>query len=332
MFGIGNMYGGGYGGYGQSGGMEMMMIVLCCLCCFSIVSLAAGYFFNLFCGLSPSLGMKCEDKSATSAPTTSDDDTDTTGAPAVDSCNPARGGISRGGADPRPPLRAEYCNNGQRVPGRDCHYWKVEADPVTQMARWVREPDPNNANADMFDGTCRKQVNCPPKLDFSQQGLPGYNDQNPGPLVAKCKVITPTANNENATVKYLTSIARKANALNGSQPWTDANSRQWYNRVIKLVAQRDLAPLADNTLKAITQVKKKLGQDRIRKATFAAMMEAALRGDENQADWIYTVTMVWIGSIGSRRSNEDAYVRHVEAATRKRLQPWRTIIDNPQML
>jgi hypothetical protein len=335
MFGMGNMYGGGYGGgYGQGGGMEMMMIMICCLCCFSIISLAVGYFSNIFCGISTSLGTNCTPKD-TAPPDDGRDDQPITSAPNVETCNSARGGISRGGSDPRPPLRAEYCNNGQKVPGRDCHYWKVEADPVTQMARWVREPDPNNPNADMFDGTCRKQVQCPKKIDFTQQGLPGYNDNNPGPLIAKCSQVIPTATNESATIKYLTSVARKVNALNGGLQWTDANSRQWYNRVVRLVAQRDLAPLADNTLKAATQVKRRLGQDRISKWVFATMMEAALRGDENQADWIFTVTMMWVNSVSSqpRQRSEEAYVRHLAAAIKPgTLQTWRTIIDNVQFI
>lgn len=319
MLGYGNT---GYGGnMSRGGGMEMYMIIICCCCCLCALLLIGGWWGNLFCGISTSLGKSCTPKETDPPYNPSDDETSGPVKPAIETCNSVYGGVTRKGSDPRPPIRPDYCQ-GQTATGRDCYLWTVDADPVTQMARWVRAPDPSNPDkTDHYDGSCKSPpVKCPALIKASD--LPGYSDQNPNSLIAKCSAAQVTATNRDATLRLVSSAAKSVNA--GS--WTTLNSRQWYDRVVRLVGQRDLAPLLANVKVAAERVKKTLNRSVISKTVFATMMEAALRGKSNQSDWIVSVTILWANR-GPK--SESGYIAHLNRAVGyNKLQNWSTVIDN----
>lgn len=321
-----NGYGGmngGYGGRGGGNGQEMMIIVVCCICCLCLASIAGGYWANLFCGMSSSLGRSCSPKE-TAGPTYVSPPTEPAGPTySTSTCNPTFAAAVRRGSDPRPPLNASACVNSAQITGRDGFFWTVQADPQSGLAKWVRVT--SSALADARDGTVTTpEINCPALIDFTQ--LPAYSDNNPTSLIAKCSVSPVTATTKEATVALVSSAGRRIGAglVNGG--WNDINSKVWYRESAKWIGQRDLAAIVENTVKAATLVKNKLKRNQLTKATFATMLEAAVRNKDNSADYIYSVTLNWSWT----GTNEEGYLAYLNGLHGNRLMDWSKVIDNPK--
>jgi hypothetical protein len=332
MYGM-NMYGMGMGGgMGMPGqGQEMMIISLCCLCCLCCACLAAGYMTNMFCGISPSMGSKCQKE--TSAPTRSyeDEEPSRQASGTVDGCHEAYARKARTGKDPRPPIDPSACTNTSRVVGRDCYFWEAQLDPVTGLARWMRKADPEDPNADMrTGGDCAPSVQCPNFID--PKSLAGYTESNAAALLKHCTAVQGTATTENDTVALLTREARKVGRdgwAGVNVEWTAADSKRWYDRVARYVAQKDLKAYIANTGTAVTALKGKLNTRRIRKSTYAFMLEAAVRAPDNSPTTIIDVTNRWVGTAMSTRDrNEATFVAYLQANIRGMVD-WQRVLDAP---
>lgn len=316
----------GYGGGGMMGGdgSYMMIMLVCCVCCVCVLSLVGGYWGNLFCGISKSLGRSCP-ADETQAPDPTLAPYDETQAPTVvtqPTCNSTYGFASRSKNDPRPMLRASSCVGTEGVPGRDCYMWVVDSDPVTGQARWVRLND-GEFDRKSSDPSCKTAVTCSTggKIDFSK--LTAYRDDAPGSLTKLCSATPDTANSRDATIRLVTQKAVAAR-ING---WTSVNSGVWYAQVSKRLGQRDIAAIVNNVVRASEKVRGKLNRATLDKTTYAAMLEAALVTKYNEPDWIMTLTLLWTRT--SRSKREADYVTSLNAAVRNKLTNWRTILDNP---
>lgn len=328
----GNMGGGMYGGQGRGGGMEMMMIVICCICCLSLSSIFAGYWFDMFCGISPSLGRKCKKDE--------DEEEDTnpsppyTGVPTpyVETCNSARAKVVRSARDPRPELQAYACTGATKVQGRDCFYWRVEPDPVTRLARWVRETDTDSA--DFKDGSCmNEKVRCSAnRIDFSK--LPEYTDMKPDSLINLCTPVNPTADTRGTTVQEVSAAATRVGVTNdASAGWNSQDSMVWYDTVAQKVGQRPLFNIITNTANAAVKVKNKLGKQRMSKWLFASMLEAALYSKDSNIDFIGDLTRSWVDTPTTKLSTETSFMAYlVSSVYPKNMTNWKTLIDNPSLM
>ena len=346
-----NMYGGGgYGGYGgmgmMGGGQEQMYMIVCCVCVLCIASIAIAYFAGAFCSFG--LGTKCKSKESGGdggdggefepiepvSPGPRGGGGGGGGVPGgpVDLCSESWGSTPRTGNDPRPPIRPEYCESAARVVGRDCYYWKVEADPVTGRARWMRVPD--DAKGDMrTGGECSAQVTCANVIDPAT--LPRYSELEPTELLKQCTAVASTATNEADTVAFLTkSAAEVSPTWTDSQAWTDTHSRQWYQLMIRFVGQKDLSVYISNAVKAATTLKNKLNVQSIRKSTFAHILEAAVRSPENRADWIIDVVNIYNNQIlTAAQANEGFFLAYLRGLFKDTpMIPWQTVIDNPRAM
>lgn len=336
-----NMYGGGYGGYGgmgMGGGQEQMIMIVCCICVVCIALVAVGFFTNMFCGVG--FGKDCKKNNDPPPVPNTEPPVEGPGSGGfgpggsgdVDLCSESWGSTPRTGNDPRPPIRPEYCQNAARVVGRDCYYWKVEADPVTGRARWMRVPD--DAKGDMrTGGTCSAQVTCANVIDPTT--LPRYSELEPTELLQQCTAVAPTATNEADTVAFLTkSAAEVSTTWTDSQAWTDTHSRLWYQLMIRFVGQKDLSVFISNAVKAATTLKNKLNVQSIRKSTFAHILEAAVRSPENRADWIIDIINVYNNQIlTAAQSNEGFFLAYLRALFKDTpMIPWQTMIENPRVL
>lgn len=326
-----------YGGYG-GGGMGMrqdnsMMLIICCVCVACVVSLAIGYFMGAFCsfGLCPpgkkrDGGEYEEEMPAGPVPSGAPGGLGGGGGP-VDLCSESWGSTPRTGNDPRPPIRPEYCQSAARVVGRDCYYWKVEADPVTGRARWMRVVD--DTKGDMKTGSeCVAQVKCPVVIDPAS--LPRYSELEPTELLQQCTAVAATATNEADTIKFLTQAAQEVSAnWKDTAAWTDTHSRLWYTNVTRYVGQKDLSAYIGNSVKAAITVKNQFGIQSLRKATFAYILEAAVRTPENRADWIIDVSNAYYNTaMPAGAANEAGFVNYLKGLV-KAMVPWQNIIENP---
>lgn len=323
MYGYNNFgMGGGYGRGG--GGTEMMLLVVCCFCCVCVLSLVGGWWSNVFCGVSPAMGRACATPAPTEAPVAV-----TTGPPSValDTCNKTWAGASRAANDPRPPLNAAACTSTSKVTGRDCFYWQTQADPLTQLARWVRVPDSDTADA--RDGACTNPpVVCTPKIDFTK--LSGYTDNNPSDLLRVCQAATNVAAVTTAMVPALTKGANDASA-NAKGGWSDAHSRLFIGKVQNLLRGRDLQPFINNTVLAAQKVVlPKINKRQMSRATFATMLEASLINPTNQPDWIYTTAaQLWSKDYKRFPRTEEGWVAAIATYIRpSRVQNWVALMDS----
>lgn len=324
-------YGGGYGGAGMMGGQEMMIMLLCCCCCACLISVVGGYFTNIFCKLSTSLGSKCE-PDETPAPIVPETSSPSTTIASVDTCNAAWGKTARGVNDPRPPIRPEYCQNATRAVGRDCYLWEVQPDPVTGMGRWMRKQDTEDGKADLrYGGECTPMVTCSTMID--PVSLEGYSETKPQPLLGQCKAVAATAGSETETIKFLTKEARRASVWKDTYAWTDSHSKRWYDRVKRYVGQRDLSAYILNSVKAVKNLKTKMQSDRISKSTFAYILEAAVRAPDNRPEWIIdTVNKYATTPLTTARNSERTFVVYLRTVIRAPpLVTWEPVIDNPRL-
>lgn len=315
----------GYGNYGmgRSGGNEMMIIVVCCVCCLSLLCLFGGYWFNLFCGVSKSLGKSCPADPVTEAPSSGEDPTINPVPETQPTCNTAYGKRTRSGSDPRPTLDPAACKDTAALPGRDCYNWVVDNDPVTGMARWVRV-NVGDYDERSSDPSCKTEVECQPKIDFST--LVDYRENNANSLLRLCRSVPRSATTRDASINYITRKAQEAKC----KTWTRANSIAWYNQCEKFIGQGDVAPYANNCTEAAKVVRRKLKSDRLSNWVFAAMLEACLKVKFVETTWIITVTNTWARIPSSNR--EDSYVAYLNMNVGDRLSDWRRIIDNPQRM
>ena len=327
---------GGMGRGGQGGGMEMMMSVLCCVCCVSLVCIFAGYYFNLFCGVSKSLGKGCP----ADAPTNTEPPYDpnvTTGPVnpyAANMCNPTYQGESRAANDPRPPINATACvGQTTRITGGDCFYWTTQSDPMTGLARWVRVPD-EPGKADSKNAACKPTVNCPVVLDFAATDMAGYRNNNAAPLLKKCTPVVVGGATKASMVPIITAAAKSAGVVTNGVKWSNAQSSLWVNRMATALAGRNISAHINNTATAAKTVKTKLNQTYISNQTFAAMLEAAVISVNNQADWISSVAInTWAGQPTNAYLSEAGLVKYLVTVSKPRaLQSWSSIINNPDAL
>lgn len=331
-----NNYGmGGMGGMGrgQGGGMEMMMSVVCCVCCVSLLCIFAGYYFNLFCGVSKSMGKSCPADQETLPPY--DPLLDTT-APvntySTNMCNPTYQGQSRAANDPRPPINAAACTGQTRVTGRDCFYYAVQPDPMSGLARWVRVAD-EPGKADAKNAACTPVVNCPVVIDFAATDMAGYRDNNAAPLSKKCTPVVAGGSTKTTMVPLITAAARSAGVQFNSVLWSNAHSTVWVNRMATALQGRNISAHIANTASAARTAKKKLNQQFISTQTFAAMLEAACYPITNQPDWISSVAVnSWAGLPSSAYLSEAGLVKYMGIVSKRNLQGWSTIINSPNML
>lgn len=327
---------GGYG-YGSGGGMqgqEMMIFVLCCVCCVCLLSLLGGWYSNIFCGVSTSLGKSCPVN--TPVPEVQDTSNDTPG-PATNNtvsntCSEAYAKTFRGPKDPRPPIRPEACQGATRTIGRDCFYWEVQSDPTTGLARWMRKTDPEDANQQVkFSGACQPTVRCSNFID--PKTLERYSESDSQALLNQCVAVTPAANNENNAIKELTKQAKAVGATwIGTQAWNDTHSRVWYNQMLRFIGQKDLKVYLANSAKAAQTLKRKLGVNSIRKGTFASILEAAVRSPDNRADWIIDVVNKYYNqTLQGMQRTEQYFVSYLRRLImRPPMKQWDAIIDNPR--
>lgn len=328
-----NNYGGGMGGRGgqQGGGMEIMVSIACCVCCVCLLCIGLGYWFNVFCGVSKSMGKGCPADEPRVDPTDPPD----TGKPvlSVDMCNPSFSGEKRENYDPRPAIAAAACVGQTRV-GADCFQWTTGTDALTGLPQWVRVVD-EPGKSDRYDATCRtRTVDCDPFIDFAAQDMAGYRSNNSAALKAKCK---PRVVGGGATIASLgpiiTNAAKTAGAQFNRVPWGLAHSNLWLRVVSPSLEGRVIAAHINNTAAAAIKVRKSLNQNTISNALFAAMMEAAAFPVNNQADWISSVVVNGWAARGLKSKNTEAgLVQYMTAAVGRRLKSWPTIIDNPAQL
>lgn len=330
---------GGYGGYGgQGGGMEMYMIVICCCCCLCIACVVGGWYSNMFCKVSSSLGRSCKEDPPAPAPEEPlppSPDTDQTSSGTLTACSEAWNREARKPNDPRPPIKAQACQGQARTLGRDCYFWEVQPDKLTGMARWMRKPDPEDSKADMrTGGACQASVRCSPLIDPAT--LEQYTDGNPSALLNQCAAIGPTASNEAAAKRELTSRANsKIKQWSGTTAWNSQNSDIWYSNMKRYVGQRDLSPYYDNALKAVENFQRKIASTSLRKATLAYVLEAAVRAPTNTPGWIIDVTNKFLNTLNltPRRpatTYEGMYVSYLRQFYRSTIK-WETTIDNAFM-
>lgn len=334
---LGDPYG-GYGGYGAGGGNEMMIVILCCICCLSIACLAGGYFTNIFCKVSTSLGRSCPPPETPSPPPYSPDPSETQkpgysggGDGSVNACSEAWGKTARAKNDPRPPIRPEYCANETRTIGRDCYFWKVDSDPVTGQARWMRIPDPDDPKADLrTGGVCTPVVQCANLID--PKTLDRYSELEPGQLLKQCTAVASTATNETDTIREITKEARNVTTYwTGTRAWNNTHSKIWYDRLLPFIGQRDMKVYIANSGRAAKALMNKLKSSTMRKSTFAYILEAAVRSPENRADWILDVTNRFVNkTLLARDRNEAAFIAHLRTfVPRPGMVIWERVIDNP---
>lgn len=340
---LGNMYGGGMYGPGAGGGQEMMIMMCCCICCVCVLSLFAGYWFNLFCSVSPSLGRGCKEleeekerkkreqeaadaANRTEAPTTT---TTTT----LASCSKLNA-KARGSRDPRPPIDPNACRDQERTEGRDCYYWKVDSDAVTGQARWVRVND-GTADARSGSASCKPVVSCADKIDFASTEFTDYTERNANALFAKCSPITQGANTKSTTIDAITRAARSVPVKNAvtKGDWTKDNSTAVYNLLTRYIGQNDLSVRVSNAANAAKKLiaSNAFNRKHLDSVTFAYVLEAAIRKSE-EPDWIISQTNLFLSKRGwwvGVRSREAAYQNYLASQIRGMVK-WNNVLDNPR--
>ena len=329
--------------YGMSGGMgggssEMIIVVLCCICCICLSSVFAGYFFNIFCGISSSLGKSCS-PAATSGPVLPTGPQPTykpSSSSSVQTCSQQYEGQARAANDPRPPINANACTNADRQTGSDCFYWTTVADNLTGQAKWVRVTD--TAQADSRNAACSPTVNCPLIVDFNSQSMAGYTDNNAAPLLTKCTPVRLPANTAGSIASNITKVATSSGVIHrstsGSVAWTPSMSTLWTNVMKTQLQGRDYTAAIVNTGTATLTVKAALGQTTIDTATFAGMLEAAITPSSNDPAWIVDTVNLWKGQIAStsKYGNEAGLIAFIQTVGGRRLQNWINIINSPAAL
>lgn len=323
-------YGGGYGMGMMGGGSEMMYVVVCCCLCLCLAAAAAGYYWYTQKGKQGSGGGDGGDGGGDGDPPMPPPPGPVTPAPPAgpSMCHESWGSTPRTDAnDPRPPIRPEYCMNEPRSVGRDCYYWKVQNDPVTGRARWMRVPDSPKADS-YYGGSCVPQVKCSAVIDPST--LPRYSELEPAELLNQCKGVAPTATNEADTVKMLTQQAQEVGASwTDASAWTDTHSKVWYNSVLKYVGQKDLNAYISNAVKAARALKAKFTTTTLKKSTFAYILEAAVRTPENRADWIIDIVNSFTRrALSNAQATEAFFVIYMRTIVPNMIK-WETLIENP---
>ena len=336
-----NMGMGGGGGYGRGQGTEMMVVVLCCVCCFCLVSVLAGYWFNLFCGVSTSLGKSC-----TPQPTPPNTGSGDTGTPtpgpqpaSFPTCNTAYEGQFRAANDPRPAINAQACqgympsDGSLGLTGRDCFYWQAVTDPKTQLLRWVRVP--NSTTADAKNAACTPVVNCPMIIDFNSQGMAAYSDNNAAPLSALCTPVQPVATTAGVITNTITQTATTSKivhqASTGTVPWTPRQSTLWTNTMLTNLQGRNITAYVFNTGSAAVALANTLNQASIEPETFAGMLEAAIKPTTNSASWINDTVNLWKANRGSY-PGEAGFINFMQTQGGQVLHNWPQFINNPATL
>ena len=329
-----------YGGYG--GGMprqdNSMMLIICCVCVVCVISLVVGYFMGAFCSVSPAMcpngkgggGGGEDEEEMPSGPVPSGAPGLGGGGGPVDLCSESWGSTPRTANDPRPPIRPEYCQGTPRVVGRDCYFWKVDADPVTGRARWMRVADTNKGDA-KTGSECQAQVTCPVVIDPAT--LPRYSELEPTELLNQCTAVAASATNEADTIKFLTQSAQEVSAnWKDTAAWTDTHSKIWYTNVTRYVGQKDLSVYISNSVKAAVTAKNQFGIQSLRKATFAYILEAAIRTPENRADWILDVINAFYQkALPTSQANEAGLINFLRDQV-PTMVPWQNLMENPKAM
>jgi len=330
--------GGGYGGRGQ--GTEMLVVVLCCVCCFCLASVLAGYWFNLFCGVSTSLGKSCPSPTMAPMPNTNPTPGPNTNGVTVPTCSTAYEGQYRAPNDPRPAINAQACvgyvpsDNSPGLTGRDCFYWQAQTDPKTLLQRWVRIP--NSTTADAKNAACTPVVNCKMVIDFNSPDLAAYSDNNPAPLEALCTPVVPQVSTAGAITTYITAQATKSKIVHrtstgGAVPWTPSQSTLWTNTMLTNLQGRNITPYVQNTGTAAINLAAALNQVSIEPETFAGMLEASIKPTTNSASWINDTVNLWKANIGSY-PGEAGFINFMQTQGAQVLHDWPKYINNPATL
>jgi hypothetical protein len=335
------MGGGMGGGYGRGQGTEMMVVVLCCVCCFCLVSVLAGYWFNLFCGVSTSLGKSCTPQ--TPAPVTPSGIDTTKPADAtysVSTCNTAFEGQFRAANDPRPAINAQACqgylpsDGSPGLTGRDCFYYQTATDPKTQLQRWVRIP--NSTTADAKNAACTPVVNCPMTIDFNSPGMAAYSDNNAAPLTSLCTPVQPVATTAGVIATTITKVATTSKIVHrtstgGAVAWMPSQSTLWTNTMLTNLQGRNITAYVFNTGSAVVALAAALNQASIEPETYAGMLEAAIKPTTNQAEWIKDTVNLWKANIGSY-PGEAGFINFMQTQGGQVLHNWPLYINNPATL
>lgn len=323
-----------YGGAG--GGQEMMIMMCCCICCVCVLSLFGGYWFNLFCPVSPSLGRSCTPAETTAPPNTNNQEP-TPGPVAASttlaSCSKLNAKL-RGSRDPRPPIDPNACRDQDRTEGRDCYFWKVDSDAVTGQARWVRVSD-GDSDARSGSAACKPVVSCADRIDFASTEFTDYTERNANALFAKCSPITQGANTKSTTIDAISRAARSVPVKNYETKgdWTRDNSTAVYNLLTKYIGQNDLSVRVSNAANAAKKLiaSNAFNRKHLDSVTFAYILEAAIRKSE-EPDWIISQTNLFLGKRGwwvGARSREAAYQNYLASQIRGMVK-WKTVLDSPR--
>lgn len=328
MYGGYNNYGMG-GGRGQGQGQEMYMIMcVCCVCLVCLGSLAVAYFTGALGKMG--IGGSTTDPMPEDMDMATPDTAAGAGAGAgggtgvVTTCSSAYASQSRGNNDPRPALKAESCVSAGPQTGRDCYYWQTKPDPLTNLARWERVPDPNNPEQDSYNKNCKATVSGPLRVKFNDASMAGYTDNKIDDLLKLFKPKDKAAATAVSMIPLVTSTARKYGVRN----WGDSQSRTWVSAVSRSFQGRNISPHINNSGLAVQTVKAKLNLATLSAATYATILEAAVNSPSNQADWINSVaTNSWAKnprSAGGRALpvNEAGYIQYLRWATKGKVRNW----------
>lgn len=291
----------GFGNYrmgGAGGGQNSMMVMMCCVLCVCVLCCAIGYFTNMFCGMSKSLGRSC---GQSDTPMPQYDPVEAPSDPAADSptsalqtCAKAISPTTRLANDPRPEVHPSSCKGVERMQGRDCFYWKVDEDPLTKLARWVRV---TNGDADMYNPACSPKVKCDTKINFDNPEMGSYREADVAPLIkwGNCKAVTATATNRDATLTQFDNAAKALTvSTTGYGNWTSVKSRILYDRISGFIGQNDMMIAINNVKKAANHLKKSemFSDQSVPMDAYAYMIEAASRTYVEDAAWIYNMAVL----------------------------------------
>lgn len=340
-----NGFGGNYGRMGAGGGQEMMLIMVCCVCCLCIASLVGLYWTNAMCSVSTSLGRSCQP--ATSAPyippaVPVESITPVTGTStgSVTQCSKQVAPAKRTGPDPRPEIQPSACQSESRVTGRDCFYWKVEADNLSGMARWVRVNE-DDGESDLLNPNCKPLVKCDNKIKFNDPEMTLYREDSPASMlrIGKCQVITAPTNTRSSTILAITRLAKSLAVKTWTVgDWTKLLSTVVYDKIEKYIGQNDLTAVLrnlDTTGKAL-KAYDMFNENTIPMDAFAYMLEAAVR-TLNDASWVYNNTLLlkrpeyrstWQGQPSRQKWNYyiQCLQRWIFQVQRSEMQNWTVIL------
>lgn len=289
----------GFGNYGRGGGgQETMMIMVCCVCCVCLLSVLGGYFTNMFCGISSSLGKSCPPKETTPPPqlpvVVPSDTEEPSVATTLQTCAKAVSKAARNSNDPRPEIQPASCQGVARMQGRDCFYWTVDKDQVTGLARWVRV---NDGDTDAYNPNCTPVVKCDTKINFTNPEMGFYREDNPSPMIklGNCKAVAVTATNRTATLTQLTAAAKAVGVRTYNYgPWDNVKSRILYDRIAGYIGQTDMMVAINNAKRAMAYLKQPLmfSDQLVPMDAFAYTIEAAVRTLVGDSGWVYNMAVL----------------------------------------